>query len=91
MPELGYNKYAYTWMINEKMSVLRARLLNLADSITSDNEQRKAVKGLIKDFCKDAYYPMLREIEKYLIFFKIIEEDFGTSNAPSLDEIKTID
>lgn len=72
----GFGKFAYKWIINEKMNILRSRLLNLADSITSDEKQRSAIKGLIKDFCGEAYYPMLSKLEEYLIFYKI----FGVDN-----------
>lgn len=76
----GYGKYAYQWIISDKINVMRARLLNLADSITSDAEQRKAIKGLIKDFCGDAYYPMINELENYLEYFKVLES--GSRNMP---------
>ena len=89
-PATGYGKYAYTWMIQGRMNILRSRLLNLADSITSDAEQRKAVKGLIKDFCGEAYYPMVQEILQYLIFFKVID-DKSFDMPPGLEEIKRID
>lgn len=78
----GYGKYAYKWIINERMNILRSRLLNLADSITSDEKQREATKGLIKDFCGEAYYPMLSKLEDYLEFFKVIEANKNEVEMP---------
>lgn len=74
VPISGYGPTAYTYIIHDHMGKLRARLLNLADSITSDKEQREATKGLIKDFCNDTYYPMLRELEAYLKDRKVLDE-----------------
>jgi hypothetical protein len=90
IPGSNYNEMAFQWIVNEKMSRLRARLLNLADSITEDAERRRAVKGLIKDFCGEAYYPMLSKIEDYLKYFKVIEGD-NCEMQPKLEEIIRID
>lgn len=66
---INKNKYPVNYWrgcLNHTFQVLRARLLNLADSVGSDEEQRKAIKGLIKDFCNDAYYPLKEDIGKFL-------------------------
>ena len=62
-------------------------MLNLADSITSDPEQRKAIKGLMKDFCNDSYYPLLGEIEDFLRYFKVIPEGGGQQGYTDLDPV----
>lgn len=88
--ESGYGQEAYKWIINGSMNKLRSRLLNLADSITDDQERRKAIKGLIKDFCGEAYYPMLDQIQDYLIFFKVLDGKVGEM-PPRLMEEERID
>lgn len=92
VPISGYGPQAYTYIIHEHMGKLRARLLNLADSITNDKEQRTATKGLIKDFCNDSYYPMLRELEAYLRQFNVVKEGVGNVNLiPPILEPVSID
>ena len=83
--DCGHNPMAYEYIINDKMSVLRARLLNLADSITGNDSQRTAIKGLMKDFCNDAYYPLLREMRVYLTNLKILDPGSGCSQSMPLN------
>jgi hypothetical protein len=86
--ETGYGKQAYEYILREKMNTLRARLLNLADSITDNVERRKAMKGLIRDFCNNAYYPILREIESYLRYFKVLDEGSGQDDCRGLEDVE---
>lgn len=82
VPTVGYGPQDYEYLIEGKMSVLRARLLNLADTITDDKERREAIKGLIKDFCSEAYYPLLREIEAYLTQYGVLDGKLGHNPIP---------
>lgn len=74
-PQNIYNKFAWEIIVKEKMEVLRARLLNLIDGISGDREQRKALKGLVKDFCNQAYFPLKKELCDFMIDLKVLEKD----------------
>jgi len=70
-----YNNFAWHWMLKEKMEILRARLLNLADTITDDKERRNGIKGLIKDFCNQTYFPLDRDLKHFMQEYKVITEE----------------
>lgn len=85
VPTSGYGNWAFQWMLQQEFNFLKARLLNLADSIARDDKQADAIKGLMKDFTNKAYYNSLREIENYARYFKIINEGEAQSNYPNLE------
>ena len=60
-----YNNWAFQPILNQHFNKLLARLLNLAETSTRDKQQAEAMKGLIKDFVNEAYYPCIREIEDF--------------------------
>lgn len=72
-PLSGYNNRAYKWILHEEFNKLKARLLNLAESTATNEQQREAMKGLIKDFTNQCYYSSLHNMEDYLEFFKVID------------------
>ena len=84
-PDSEYNNWAFEHITNDKFNVLRARLLNLADSMGQDPGQRKAIKGLMKDFCNQAYYPLIGELKSYLKYFKVLGEGEDGSTTPLRD------
>ncbi|MFA5174784.1 MAG: hypothetical protein WC438_06400 [Candidatus Pacearchaeota archaeon] len=49
------NIYLYKHLISSRFNQLKAKLFNLAETSSSDETQRKAMKGLIKDFCNEQY------------------------------------
>lgn len=60
-----YNNWAFQPILNQHFNRLRARLLNLAETSTRDKQQAEAMKGLIKDFVNEAFFPCMREIEDF--------------------------
>ena len=81
-PFVGYNEWAFEHMLNQQFNVLKARLLNLADSVARDDKQANSMKGLIKDFVNDSYYKSVRDIADYARHFKIIHPNMGQSTSP---------
>jgi len=86
-----YNNMAWHWMLKEKMEILRARLLNLADTITDDKERRNGIKGLIKDFCNQTYFPLDRDLKHFMIEYKVIEESDMVRDAFSDNSLHNIE
>lgn len=82
--EVGYNAWAFEPMLHQEFNVLKARLLNLADSIARDDKQADSIKGLMKDFVNDAYHKSLYSIKDYARFFKVIPEGSDQSNSMAL-------
>jgi len=72
-----YNNWAFQPILNQHFNRLRARLLNLAETSTRDKQQAEAMKGLIKDFVNEAYYPACRDLESFLRDKKVISEGEG--------------
>lgn len=83
-----YNNMAWKNMVQSSIGVLRARMLNLADTSISDKEQRAALKGLMKDFFNQAYYPLLRELESFLVDYNVLPEDVFTSGSTGGDDLQ---
>jgi hypothetical protein len=81
----GYNPWAFEPMLHQEFNVLKARLMNLAETMARDDKQANAIKGLMKDFVNKAYYGSHRSIEDYARYFKIIEESDVKSSAMSLE------
>lgn len=82
---VGYNNWAFQYILREQYDRLKARLLNLVESGSRSDEQCKALKGLVKDFTNQAYYDSLRNMENYLRYFKVIAEGEGQSDYPRLE------
>lgn len=89
-----YNNWAFENILHQHFNRLRARLLNLAETSTRDRQQSDAMKGLIKDFCNEAYFPARREMEGFLRDKDVIRfgdpelrEDRNRLNAQSLKDI----
>lgn len=89
-----YNNWAFENILHHHFNQLRARLLNLAETSTRDRQQSDAMKGLIKDFCNEAFYPCRREIESFLRDKNVLSDgedqcrgDSGRLNAQSLKDI----
>lgn len=88
-----YSRWAFQVILNQHFNKLRARLLNLAETSTRDKQQANAMKGLIKDFVNEAFYPCMREMEGFLRDYKVIDPLDGQCgatdhlSAQSLDDI----
>jgi len=78
-----YNNWAFQPILNQHFNRLRARLLNLAETSTRDRQQSEAMKGLIKDFVNEAYFPACREIEAFLRDKKVISEGEDQCGGPN--------
>lgn len=85
IPTFGYNCEAYKYIVSEHFNVMRARLLNLADTMSQNENQNKASKGLIKDFCNQSYYKIISNLEDYLESFGVIDEDSKNNMTPFLN------
>lgn len=85
-----YNNEAYMWMTREKFGRLRARLLNLIDGAFAQPNQAKAMKGLVKDFCNDAYYDLIRDLQDFAVEFGIKDPNEHGSAFPDIEERETI-
>ena len=81
----GYNPWAFEPMLHQEFNVLKARLLNLADSIARDDKQANSIKGLIRDFVNKAYYESYRQIKDYARYFEIIGEGEDQNNSMHLE------
>jgi len=66
VPSVGMSDDAYAYFLRSEFIILKARLMNLAESITPNEKQNEAIKGLMKDFVNQAYYKSLDSIEMYL-------------------------
>ncbi len=87
----GYNNYAYEPILHQEFNVLKARMLNLVESVARDENHAKSIKGLVRDFVNQAYYGSLRNLRPYLEYFKVIEDQTDgppmSLEAGSLDEL----
>lgn len=70
-----YNNWAFENILHQHFNRLRARLLNLAEASTRDRQQSDAMKGLIKDFVNEAYFPARAEMEAFLRDKDVIDPD----------------
>lgn len=89
----AYNNWAFEPILNQHFNRLRARLLNLAETSTRDRQQSDAMKGLIKDFVNEAYYPACRDIEAFCRDKGIIsagEGQCGPENRLTAQSLKDI-
>lgn len=93
-PLSGYNNWAFEPILHQHFNRLRARLMNLAESSTRDRQQSDAMKGLMKDFVNEAYFPALRDIQAFLRDKGVIPEgedqesaNGGRLTAKSLNDI----
>ncbi len=59
-------KYNLEIILNQHINRLKARLLNIAETVAPETRQCNAVKGLIKDVVNQAYYDSVREIHQEL-------------------------
>ena len=66
--------YEYQHIYTHQIEKLKARLLNLADSMTTDVRQANSIKGLIKDFCNLAHLEGREDLDNWAIEMKVIEE-----------------
>lgn len=73
------NKYEYQFIFTHHIEKLKARLLNLADSMTTDTRQAESIKGLIKDFCNLTHLDGRTELDTWAERMKIID---GESEMP---------
>lgn len=73
-PLPGYNNWAFEPILHQHFNRLRARLMNLAESSTRDRQQSDAMKGLMKDFVNEAYFPALRDMQSFLRDKGVISE-----------------
>ena len=76
----------YIYIVRHKMNILRARLLNLADSISENEAQQTGIKGLIKDFCNDAYYGQLESLKFFMEKAGVIAKDAPNVPQYQLDD-----
>ena len=68
-------KYEYQHIYTHHIEKLKARLLNLADSMTTDERQANSIKGLIKDFCNMAHLDGRDELDKWAVEREIISKE----------------
>ena len=81
---IGYSRTYYIDILTRNFLRMRGKLLNVADATAQSEEQRRALKGLIKDFTRDCYEGSVAEFTNYLTQIKILPE--GVSETmPSLD------
>ncbi len=66
--------YEYQHIYTHQIEKLKARLLNLADSMTTDERQANSIKGLIKDFCNLAHLEGREDLDNWAIEMRIVEE-----------------
>jgi hypothetical protein len=83
-----YNNWAFQSILNQHFNRLRARLMNLAEASTRDKQQADAMKGLMKDFVNEAYFPALHEIEEFLRDKGVISKGEGQNLAPNYDHLR---
>lgn len=69
------SRFEYQHIYTHHIEKLKARLLNLADSMTTDERQANSIKGLIKDFCNLAHLDGREELDKWALEREIIRED----------------
>lgn len=55
--------YGYSDLVSKHFNQLKAQLFNLAETSTSDKEQRDAMKGLIRNFCNEAFQNTLHSLD----------------------------
>lgn len=78
------NDWAFEPILHNHFNKLRARLMNLAEASTRDKQQSDAIKGLMKDFVNEAYYPALRDIEGFLREKGVIPEGINQCGNPAI-------
>ena len=59
-------KYGIEVILNQHINRLKARLLNIAETVAPETRQCNAVKGLIKDAVNQAYFESVRDIHAEL-------------------------
>ncbi len=79
---IQYNNWAFEPILQQQFNQLRARLLNLAESSTRDKSQAEAMKGLMKDFCNQAYYACRDQMEAFARDKGIIQKGEGQCQPP---------
>lgn len=85
----SYNNWAFQPILNQHFNRLRARLMNLAESSTRDKQQSEAMKGLMKDFVNEAYFPACRDIEHFLRDKGVISVGEGQCGGGPNDRLTT--
>lgn len=68
------SKFEYQHIHTHHIEKLKARLLNLADSMTTDERQAKSMKGLIKDFCNMAHLDGRNDLDNWAVEREIISK-----------------
>jgi hypothetical protein len=63
----GYGDEAFYGIIKHQYQKLRARLMNLAETLKDDLESRKALKGIFHDYLDQAHYNTQEEIQKFMM------------------------
>lgn len=62
----GYCDEAYYGIIKHQYQKLRARLMNMAETLKDDLEARKALKGIFHDYLDQAHYDTQEEIRNFM-------------------------
>jgi len=71
------NAWHFQVIVDHNFSILRGKLLNLADAISEDKEKREATKGLIRDFTGESFNRVADEIEELMKALNVIPEGDG--------------
>ena len=69
------SRFEYQRIYTHQIEKLKARLLNLADSMTTDERQANSIKGLVKDFCNMAHLDGRNELDSWAVEREIITKD----------------
>lgn len=72
-------------VIRENYNLLKARMMNLAESATSDTRQCNALKGLMKDFLNQAYLGTLQRVKDVLESRGLSDDRCVSGPTPGLD------
>lgn len=70
-----FGRFEYQHIYTHHIEKLKARLLNLADSMTTDERQANSIKGLIKDFCNMAHLDGREELDTWAVGREIISKE----------------
>jgi hypothetical protein len=76
---MAISKYNYYGIVKHHYQKLRARLMNLAETLEKDQESRKALKSIFHDYLDQAHYSTQEELERHLIATEYID---GQSKCP---------
>ena len=60
------NIFEYNGIVSVQFNQLKGKLFNLIDATTIDADQRKAMKGLIKDFCNSQFKNIIGDMEGWM-------------------------